>query len=110
MKYRTCSNSRAVFSTEAGRIDQSKASRSQVDDDNKLLTLRRETKKRGGKTVIVINGCPTSMQSQILKKLKGLCACGGSIKDDNLEIQVDHRDKIQKYLEQQGFTVKLTGG
>ncbi len=110
MKYNTANNSQRVFSTDAGRVAEKSISTLIINDDNKLITLKRETKKRGGKTVVVIQGCPTSIQAKTFKKLKGLCACGGAIKDDVIEIQGDHREKIKAYFEQQQFTVKLSGG
>jgi translation initiation factor 1 len=72
------------------------------------LKLRRETAGRGGKPVLVIYEIPhhPAYMKDLLKKLKNLCACGGTLKEDQLEIQGDHREKVKAFLEKEGFKVK----
>ncbi len=36
-------------------------------------------------------------------KLKALCACGGTAKNNQILLQGDQRDKMKKYLTQLGF-------
>ena len=48
--------------------------------------------------------------SELAKKLKGLCGTGGAFKNNMIEIQGDHREKIKTHLEKLGFKVKLAGG
>ncbi|MEJ2748661.1 MAG: stress response translation initiation inhibitor YciH, partial [Anaerolineae bacterium] len=35
---------------------------------------------------------------------------GGAVKDSNIEIQGDHREKVQSELEKLGYKAKLAGG
>ena len=72
----------------------------------------QDRKGRGGKTVTVINGVPgnDTAVSTLAQQLKKLCGSGGTIKDNTIEIQGDHRDKIVSALTQRGYTVKLAGG
>ena len=77
-----------------------------------VVRIRREVNGRGGKTVTVITGVlrdETSLK-QMTTKLKQLCGTGGTLKDGIIEIQGDHREKIQTELAKQGFTVKFSGG
>ena len=46
----------------------------------------------------------------LAKRLKASCGTGGSIKDGTIEIQGDHRSKLQQLLEQAGFKTKFSGG
>lgn len=78
------------------------------------VELRRETKGRGGKAVIVISGLPPSLnqpgRKALLKRLQSACATGGSVKDDCLEIQGDHRDRLEELLRAEGYRPVRTGG
>ncbi len=72
------------------------------------LKLRKETKGRGGKPVLVIYEIPhhPTYMKELLKKLKNLCACGGTLKEDQIEIQGLHVEKVKAFLEKEGFKVK----
>ena len=70
--------------------------------------LRIERAGRRGKTVTVVEGLPRN--SDFLKKLAGeikrACATGGTVVDDRVEVQGDHRDRIRAVLRSRGWTVK----
>ncbi len=76
------------------------------------LKVRLEKNGRGGKTVTVIFELPVNEAyfKDLEKKLKALCGTGGSFKNQVIEIQGDHREKIKAFLEKTGFKVKLAGG
>jgi translation initiation factor 1 len=80
--------------------------------EDHVVKIRLEKNGRGGKTVTVIHELPQNDAyfSQLEKKLKSFCGTGGSFKDNRIEIQGDHRDKIKGYLEKLGFKVKFSGG
>ena len=73
------------------------------------VVLRRETARRGGKTVIVIHDfathLPGSVIETIAKKVRSVCGCGGAVKDRTVEIQGDQPGKIRAVLEAEGFEV-----
>ncbi|WP_354668326.1 stress response translation initiation inhibitor YciH [Colwellia sp. E2M01] len=99
-----------VYSTDNGRIDQKKTKN--ITPSDGFARVRRETKGRKGKGVIVISGL--GLDSKALKelatKLKKTCGTGGSVVDETIEVQGDKRDIIQQVLEKAGFKVKFTGG
>jgi translation initiation factor 1 len=74
--------------------------------------IRREKKGRGGKQVTVIMELqltPKDMKA-LAKKLKKKCGSGGAIKDDNIEIQGDQREKVAEELQKMGYKTKFVGG
>lgn len=72
----------------------------------------REKKGRGGKTVTVIRDLRLSDANlkKLSKSLKKTCGAGGAVKDRNIEIQGDHREKVAAELIKLGYKAKLAGG
>ena len=104
-------NSQLVYSTETGRIKES-TNKPSVTPSDGFAKVRRETKGRKGKGVVVISGlglAPAELKA-LASKLKKMCGSGGSVVDETIEIQGDKRDEIKAALEKQGFKVKFTGG
>uniref|UniRef100_C6DYZ3 Translation initiation factor SUI1 n=1 Tax=Geobacter sp. (strain M21) TaxID=443144 RepID=C6DYZ3_GEOSM len=77
-----------------------------------VVRLRRETKGRGGKTVIVITGLPLDADklTALAGELKRRCGCGGTVKDGVIEIQGDHADVLLAELVKRGHKAKRAGG
>lgn len=67
---------------------------------------------RKGKTVTIITGFQSSAETlaKLLKQLKTQCGSGGTVKENSLEIQGDHRDKLLQLLTQLGYKAKISGG
>ena len=67
---------------------------------------------RKGKTVTILTGFQTTpaVLQQLLKQLKSQCGTGGTLKDNSLEIQGDHRPKILQVLLSLGYKAKISGG
>lgn len=76
------------------------------------LRVWLETKHRGGKAVSVIQGFVgnTHDLDQIGRQLKNACGTGGSVKDGEILIQGDHRDKILQWLLKNGYTQSKKAG
>ncbi|MBW7846183.1 MAG: translation initiation factor [Bacteroidia bacterium] len=69
-------------------------------------------RKGGGKLVSRVSGFigTTEDLSTLSTSLKKHCGGGGSIKDEEILIQGDHRDKIVKWLTDKGYKAKIAGG
>jgi len=69
------------------------------------LRVRLETKHRAGKAVTLLEGFSgtTAEKEDIGKKLKTFCGTGGSVKDGEIIIQGDHRDKVLLWLLKNGY-------
>lgn len=72
----------------------------------------RDRKGRGGKTVTVVRDLQLSAEDldALGKKLKKMCGAGGAVKDGNVEVQGDHRDKVVAELVKLGYQAKPAGG
>jgi translation initiation factor 1 len=106
------SNSRLVYSTDDGdqrrRADREPAPPEPPRDG--VVRVSREKGQRGGKTVTVVRGIPPRDLAAVAADLKRHCGAGGSAKNEVVEIQGDHRDKVAARLTGQGYQVKLAGG
>ncbi|MBW4480329.1 MAG: translation initiation factor [Tolypothrix brevis GSE-NOS-MK-07-07A] len=67
---------------------------------------------RKGKTVTVITGFQAKPETlaDLVKQLKAQCGTGGTIKDNEVEIQGDHKQKILEILIKLGYKAKISGG
>jgi translation initiation factor 1 len=100
-----------VYSTETGRIQPEKTKVIRPKGDG-VVRIIRQIKGRKGKGVSIITGL--DLEDAALKllaaELKKQCGCGGAVKDGDIEIQGDTRDKLKLILEKKGYLVKLAGG
>ena len=61
-------------------------------------------KKRYGKIVTVVTGFDSDVDvKKIAKTLKNELACGGTYKDNMIELQGEHRKKVKEILVKEGF-------
>jgi translation initiation factor 1 len=76
------------------------------------IRVARSTAGRGGKAVSVITGLPLDEAAleALAKLLKQACGTGGTVKDGNIEIQGEHRDRLVAELVKRGFPAKKAGG
>jgi translation initiation factor 1 len=70
------------------------------------LKVRLDTKHRAGKAVTLIEGFigTNNEIAQLGKTLKNYCGTGGSVKDFEIIIQGDQRDKVLQWLLKNGYT------
>ncbi len=111
-----------VYSTEGGRMCPAcrkpkaqcicGANAQPVAKGDGIVRVSRETKGRGGKAVTVVRGLELDAQAltALGKQLRTACGAGGTTKDEVLEVQGDHCDRVMEWLKAQGWVVKRAGG
>ncbi|MEM7821228.1 MAG: stress response translation initiation inhibitor YciH [Candidatus Aenigmatarchaeota archaeon] len=73
-------------------------------------TIEREAQKikisvearKFGKNITVVEGI-TENAKEIVSQLKQMLACGGTYKNNKIELQGDHRNKIKEILMKLGY-------
>lgn len=83
-----------------------------LPNEEQLLYVSIDRKKRKGKDVTLIEGFIGTDEDfkDLAKKLKSACGVGGTAKEGEILIQGNHRDKIMKLLEEDGYKTKRKGG
>ena len=121
-------NNALVYSTDGGKVDfcpkcgarrESCTCRAKTTSrkpaalpNDGIVRLLRDRKGRGGKIVTVITGvrgAPAHIE-ELATALKRQCGTGGAVKDGQIEIQGDHRDRLAVILAELGYKVKIAGG
>ncbi len=104
-----------VFSTDPD-FEFSPEEDEQEDDlpaDQQPLKIWLDRKQRKGKEVTLISGYVGSDDSlkELGKLLKNKCGVGGSVKEGEILLQGNHRDKVLKILHENGYgKAKKAGG
>jgi translation initiation factor 1 len=77
------------------------------------VDITREKGGRNGKTVTIVDGfigIGLPEKEQLVKKMRGACGCGGTVKEGRIEIQGDQRETIARILTEAGFRPVFAGG
>ena len=96
-----------VYSTNSNfKIEEDESMEEQtILPAEQKIKIRLDKKHRGGKVVTLIeNFIGTNADKEdIGKKLKTVCGTGGSVKDGEILVQGDNRDKVLQWLLKNGF-------
>ena len=86
--------------------DDSQEEADTLPKNQQKLRLNMERAGRGGKTVTLVKGFVGSDKdiNALCKLLKQECGVGGSVKDGEIIIQGDHRQRLIEILKKEGYT------
>ncbi len=97
---------------EFGDEETNDESTTELPPNQHNLKIQVSRKGKGGKTVSIVSGFQVSEETlqSLTKQLKNQCGTGGTSRENEIEIQGDHRQQLQGILIKLGYKVKLSGG
>jgi len=103
-----------MYSTDSSFVfeDHTSTEGEPLANNQQNLRVSLDKKNRGGKAVTLVTGfVGADKDLEILGKLlKSKCGVGGAVKEGEIMIQGDFRDKIVILLQNEGYKVKKSGG
>ncbi len=103
-----------VFSTNPDHAyeEQNVENDESLPNQQQNLKVQLDRKQRGGKTITLLTGFVGSISDleSLGKKLKSKFGVGGSVKDNEIIIQGDFKEKTYEWLISQGYKAKKAGG
>lgn len=83
-----------------------------LGNSHQKLYVSIDRKQRGGKEVTLVEGFIGKEDDlkELGKMLKSKCGVGGTVKDNEILIQGNFKDKIFDLLIKEGYSVKKKGG
>ncbi len=104
-------NSKLVYSTDRNMSLEGTEKKKKVSNSNQDLRIWLENKPGGKKATIVrgFNG-PKMELKKLGKILRSLCHVGGTEKKGEIMIQGNVREQVHRFLIENGYNAKLSGG
>ena len=101
-----------IYSTNPNFIyDDDNISKKRIDNKKQILYIHVEKHKGGKSTVIIKNLAGEESDLRDLAKIiKNKCGVGGSVKNREIIIQGNKRDRVIEILEEKGYQCRRSGG
>ena len=77
-----------------------------IAKENQKIEVAIE-KKKFGKKYTIIKGLQGIDLEDLAKKLKNKFACGGTVKEEKIELQGDHKQRAKQVLVELGFPEEM---
>ena len=106
-------NKNIVYSTDENFFIEQNTLKKEFQMPNEKQNLKVLLKRLPGNRILtVVAGFQGNDKTivKLSKMLKKLCGVGGSVKNNQILIQGEHREKIMNILIERGFKVKASGG
>lgn len=71
-----------------------------------LFRLRMEKRRGKPVTILAVEAMADAALKSLAKELKALCGTGGTVKEGEVELQGEHRDRLRPLLLDRGYRVK----
>jgi translation initiation factor 1 len=103
--------SRLVYSTGGPVQPRAENEPAAAPAAGKGIRIRLD-RRASGRVVTVVTGVPgsTGEVEALGRELRASCGSGGTTRDDTIELQGDHRDKVEAALARRGLRSKRSGG
>ena len=108
MSKKKSNNSGIIYSTDPDfRIEEESPEQETLQPSKQKLRISLDKKQRAGKAVTLIEGFVGTVADleDLGKKLKSHCGTGGSVKDGQVIIQGDQREKVRQWLSGKGYKI-----
>jgi translation initiation factor 1 len=106
-------NARLVYTTDGGAVKPPRDDRASAPSPagGKGIRIRLD-RRASGRVVTLVSGVPGAPAevAALARDLRAACGSGGTVREDTIELQGDHRDKIEAALAARGLRSKRAGG